>query len=124
LDGWRMNGDMPEPKTAQPRNPFYFLLLLSSLLFVLTALAYGLVPLLVEKAAEMGRPAPPSPFRRALVTDGWKWLLYEVAAMALFAILSMGLDRFRSLKKERHEATMPSRENQVVGERTRGTREL
>jgi hypothetical protein len=105
-----MNEVMPRSKPAEQRNPFYFLLLLSSLLFVVTALAYGLVPLIMQNAAEMRGPVPLTPFPHALVSDGWKWLLYEVAAMALFAILSMGLDRLRSLKKMRGEATMPSRE--------------
>jgi len=38
--------------TTEPRNPFYLLLLLVSVLFVVTALAYGVVPVLEEKAAE------------------------------------------------------------------------
>ena len=91
----------------EPRNPFYLLLLLASLLFVVTALAYGLVPVLEEKAAEAGNPPPPSAFRDALRADGWKWLLIEVAVMALFALLSMGLDRLRSLQKERAQGTIP-----------------
>jgi hypothetical protein len=89
---------MPEP---EPRNPFYFLLLLASLLFVATALAYGVVPVLEQKAAEAGQPVPPLPFRAALRSDGWKWLLIELAVMTVFGVLSMGLDRLRSLKKER-----------------------
>jgi hypothetical protein len=86
---------------AEPRNPFYLLLLVASLLFVLTCLAYGVVPMLEQKAAEAGQPALPSPFRETLDADGWKWLLYELAGMAVFAALSMGLDRWRSLQKER-----------------------
>jgi hypothetical protein len=93
------------------RNPFYLLLLIASLLFVLTCLAYGVVPILEQKAAEAGQPAPPSPFREALHEDGWKWLLYELAAMTVFALLSMGLDRVRTLQKERATTTMPPREN-------------
>jgi hypothetical protein len=85
----------------EPRNPFYLLLLLASLLFVVTALAYGVVPVLEEKATAAGQPPPPSPLRGALRDNGAKWLLYELAAMAVFAVLSMGLDRVRSLKKER-----------------------
>jgi len=85
---------------SEPRNPFYLLLLLASLLFVGTALAYALVPSLEEKAIEAGQAPPDSPFREALRTDGWQWLLYELGAMILFAALSMGLDRLRSLKKE------------------------
>jgi hypothetical protein len=90
----------------EPRNPFYLLLLLASFLFVATALAYGVVPVLEEKAAAAGQRPPPSPFRQALRKDGWKWLLYELALMAGFAFLSMGLDRLRSLQRERAEATI------------------
>jgi hypothetical protein len=96
---------------AEPRNPFYLLLLVASLLFVLTALAYGLVPILEQKAADAGQPPPPSPLRESLHADGWKWLLYELAAMTLFAVLSMGLDRLRSLQKEREERKIPSSNN-------------
>jgi hypothetical protein len=88
------------PRT-EPRNPFYLLLLIASLLFVLTCLAYGVVPILEQKAAEAGQLPPPSAFREALDADGWKWILYELAAMAVFAFCSMGLDRYRSLREER-----------------------
>lgn len=92
---------------TEPRNPFYLLLLLASLLFVATALAYGVVPVLEEKAAEAGQVPPPSAFRDALRADGWKWLLWELGAMAVCALLSMGLDRLRSLQKQRAEGRMP-----------------
>jgi hypothetical protein len=92
---------------AEPRNPFYLLLLVASVLFVITALAYGVVPVLEDKAAAAGEPPPPSAFRDALRADGWKWLLIEVAAIVVLALLSMGLDRLRSLQKQRAAATMP-----------------
>ncbi|HLJ98240.1 MAG TPA: hypothetical protein VKU02_34090 [Gemmataceae bacterium] len=98
-------------RPAEPRNPFYLLLLIASLFFVLTCLAYGVVPVLEQKAAEAGQPVPPSPFREMLNTDGWKWILYELAVMAGFAILSMGLDRLRTLQKERAAATIPPSED-------------
>jgi uncharacterized BrkB/YihY/UPF0761 family membrane protein len=99
---------VPQP---EPRNPFYLLLLVASLLFVVTALAYGVVPVLEEKAAAAGQPPPSSPLRAQLRSLGWKWLLYELAAMAVFALLSMYLDRLRTLKKERSAATIaPSRD--------------
>jgi hypothetical protein len=91
---------------SEPRNPFYFLLLLASLTFVLTALAYAVVPVLEEKAKEAGEIPPPSPFRDALRADGWKWLLCEVAAMIVFGLASMGLDRWRRFRQEREEARM------------------
>lgn len=95
---------------AEPRNPFYFLLLLVSLLFVVTALGYAIVPTLEQKAAEAGHLPPPSPFREQLREDGWKWLLIEVAGIIVFSLLSMGLDRLRSLKKNAAANTIPPAE--------------
>jgi hypothetical protein len=83
----------------EPRNPFYLLLLVASLVFVVTALAYGVVPVLEEKAKAAGQLPPPSPLRDALREDAPKWLLYELGAMTVFALLSMGLDRVRGLKR-------------------------
>ncbi len=95
---------MPQP---EPRNPFYILLLLAGLAFTVTALAYAVVPTLEQKAIDAGQAPPPSPFRDALRADGWKWLLGELAAVAVLSVLSMGLDRLRSLQKERSASTMP-----------------
>jgi hypothetical protein len=92
--------------TPEPRNPLYFLLLLAGVLFVVTALAYGFVPVLEEKAAEAGQPAPPSEFRDALRADGWKWLLGEVAALTVLAVASMTVDRLRALQKEKAGGTI------------------
>ncbi len=89
---------MSQPE--EPRNPFYLLLLLVGLLFVLTALAYAVVPELEKKALELGQPPPPSPLRDALRSDGWRWLLYEVAALVVAGLLSMGLDRYRRWRRE------------------------
>jgi hypothetical protein len=91
----------------EPRNPFYLLLLLASFLFVVTALAYAVVPTIEQKAADAGQRPPPSPFRDALREDGWKWLLYELIAMVIFGLCSMGLDRLRSLQKARAEGKIP-----------------
>ncbi len=97
---------MPAP--SEPRNFFYFLLLLASVLFVATALAYAVVPVLEEKARDAGEEPPPSEFRDSLRKNGWCWLLYEVAAMIVFGFLSMGLDRLRRLQKERASTTIPT----------------
>ena len=92
---------------SEPRNPFYLLLLIASVLFVATALAYALVPSLEHKARDAGQAPPPSPFRDALREDGPRWLFYELGAMVAFGLLSMGLDRLRSLQKERAQEKMP-----------------
>lgn len=87
-------------KDAEPRNPFYLLLLIASFAFIATALAYAIVPALEEKARDMGQDPPPSPFRDSLRTDGWKWLLVQVGLMVVFGLASMGLDRYRRYREE------------------------
>ena len=96
----------------EPRNPFYLLLLLASLLFVITALAYAIVPALEEKASNAGQVVPASPFRDALRHDGWRWILAELAAVFFFGLLSMGLDRLRRLQKEQETGTIPPPDQQ------------
>jgi bacteriorhodopsin len=91
---------------GEPRNPLYLLLLLASLLFVVTALAYAVVPVLEQKATDAGQPPPPSVFRAALRKDGWRWLLYEVGAVVVLSVASMTVDRLRTLKKQRGDATI------------------
>lgn len=103
------------PPKVEPHNPFYLLLLVASLLFVVNALAYALIPVLEEKAAERGERAPPSEFRSALRADGWKWLLGELAAMIVLGLASMALDRarLRRLKSQASPATMPPPESNL-----------
>src|SRR5262245_28428325 len=91
---------MPE-KTQEPRNWFYLLLNLASLLFVVTALAYAVVPVLEQKAADAG---PPPPLRGSLRADGWVWRLYGAGAVAVLAAASMGLDRYRRWSSDRRQA--------------------
>ncbi len=93
--------------SSEPRNPLYLLLLLASLLFVLTVLGYAFLPMLEEKAADAGQPPPPSEFRDALRTDGWRWLLWEVGLMIVLGVASMALDRLRALQKEKERGTIP-----------------
>lgn len=85
----------------------YLLLLLASLLFVVTALAYAFVPVLEQKAVEAGEPPPPSEFRDALHRHGGRWLLYEVGAVIALSVASMAVDRLRTLQKNRAEVTIP-----------------
>ena len=89
-------------------NPLYVLLLLAGLVFVLTALAVALVPEIEQKAIDAGNPPPPSEFRDALRTQGWKWLVYEVVVVIALAIASMALDSRRSLQNASGQATISS----------------
>jgi hypothetical protein len=97
----------PFPTTpAEPRNPLYLLLLLAGVVFVVTALAYAVLPVLEQKAIDAGNPPPPSAFRDALRAEGWRWLLYEVAVVIVLALASMALDRLRSLQKPHNAPTI------------------
>jgi hypothetical protein len=94
---------------TEPRNPLYLLLLLVSLLFVLTALGYAVVPVLEEKAKQDGKEVSTSAFREFLVRDGWKWLLVELGGMIVLGLASMWLDgrRLRRLQNAQPVDTMP-----------------
>jgi hypothetical protein len=88
------------------RNPLYLLLLVVGVLFVATALAYAIIPVMEKKAADAGTLPPPSAFRDALRADGGTWLLVELAAMAVLGVASMVVDRLRSLKSEQKQSTI------------------
>jgi hypothetical protein len=98
---------------AEPRNPFYFVLMAACLVFVATSLAYVFVPWLEDKAALAGPPAPSSAWRDSLREDGWIWLFSEAGAIGVLSLLAMGLDRLRSLRKARAEATIPPQDQQA-----------
>jgi len=87
----------------EPRNPFYILLIVVGFAFVVTALAYAVVPILEQKAREAGNPPPPSPLRDSLRSDGWIWLLVQAALIAVLSLASMGYDRWQRTLKERRE---------------------
>lgn len=90
-------------EAAEPRNPFYLLLLIVGLVFVLTVMAYAVVPMLEQKAMDAGQMPPPreeSWFRKTLHEDGWKWVLAEVALLVVLGLASMGLDRYYRWQKE------------------------
>jgi hypothetical protein len=97
--------DSPAQKSTEPKNPLYGLLLLASLAFAVTALAYAVLPAWEQHARDEGQPFAPSPFLDALRAHGTEWLLVQLVAMIIFGLASMGLDRMRSLKKERVEST-------------------
>src|SRR5688572_2345887 len=87
-----------EDMSTEPRNPLYMLLLVVGLVFVMTALAYAVIPVIEQKALDAGQEPPPSPLRDALRQDGWKWLLYEVAILIVVGVASMVWDRLRGLQ--------------------------
>jgi hypothetical protein len=102
--------------SSEPRNPLYLLLLLAGLLFSITAVAYAVVPVLEDKAAAAGQPAPPSALRASLRARGGTWLLWELGALTVLGFASMWLDHRRSLQKERAAGTIaPVNDGQPPG---------
>src|SRR5688572_27902548 len=93
---------------SEPRNPFYLLLLIVGLIFVVTVLAYAVIPVLEDKARDAGTEPPPSPFRQSLREEGWKWVLGEVALLVILGFASMGLDRYRRWRKEQETPSEPA----------------
>jgi hypothetical protein len=89
---------------TEARNPFYILLLVAGLLFVVTALMLTVDLFLEMKTSQV---QPLTPFREYLRSDGWQLLLYELGAVVVLAVASMGLDRFRRLQNDRAAATIP-----------------
>ncbi|MCS7168193.1 MAG: hypothetical protein RMI91_04665 [Gemmatales bacterium] len=75
--------------SREPSNPFYVMLLLFSVAFVLTGLVLSLVPW----------PELPLWLRR----HGWKILLVEMALVIITGLASMALDRWRSVRPGRPE---------------------
>lgn len=83
---WHPAPGLPSP-TSEPVNPFYALLLISSVAFVITGLVLALVPW----------PELPLWLQR----HGWKVLLVEMALVIVTGLASMVLDRWRSWNKRR-----------------------
>jgi hypothetical protein len=94
----------PQP---EPRNPFYFLLLIVGMLFIVTVLAYAVIPVMEQKAEEAGATLPEQRWSKTLDQDGPRWVLTEVALLVIFGLLSMGLDRYRRWKQEEAEPPAP-----------------
>src|SRR5262245_53212800 len=94
--------------SSEPRNPFYFLLLIAGVAFTITALAVAVVPVLEKRWLDEGELPPPSPWRDALLEHGLTWLVVEAVALVVFGLASMGLDRWRRARKERAEAATPA----------------
>src|SRR4051794_23434212 len=100
----------------EPHNPVYLLALIVGVLFVVTAVAYALVPVLEQKALDAGEVPPPSAWRDALKADGWKWLLSELAVLILLCFGSMWLDRLRGLQSEQEQRTISPVTPSTTGE--------
>ena len=97
----------PMSPSAEPRNPFYFLLLIAGLAFTVTVLALAVIPQLEKRWLDEGELPPASPLSEALREHGLTLVLWEVGAIIVFGLASMALDRVRRWQSERAAATIP-----------------
>lgn len=89
---------MTQEPPPEPRNWFFTLLIPAGGLFVVTAFAVAVVPILEQKARENGISTSSSAFADFLRRDGWLWLLIEVGVVIALSIAAMTWDAIRRSK--------------------------
>ncbi len=101
-------------------NPFYALVLVTSVLFVVTALAYVTSWVIIRPVS--GGPGTPavSPAMRFLDERGESMLLWQAGLLTGSAILAMGFDRWRSRRAERSRAPDPDEPRRNNSRETQG----
>ena len=85
--------NVPANPPSEPRNWFFTLLVPAGVVFVVTALAYAVIPTLEDRAAQAGSAPPPSAIRDALREDGWLWLLIEAGVVVVLSLTAMIWDQ-------------------------------
>ena len=91
-------------KTKEPFNPFYVLLVLLGVVFLLTACAYSVMAFLANNpraAGELGDHV----LTDFLDRHGVELMAWELGLLAVASCAAMGLDRFRSMRRQRDAAT-------------------
>jgi hypothetical protein len=85
--------------SRRPINPFYPLLIVVSVVFVVTACAYGVMAL---RAISPGTAGGPHPLLAFLDRHGMLLLMAEVAVLAAMALLAMSTDHYWTEREGRH----------------------
>lgn len=94
------------PKQREPFNPFYALLVVLGVVFLVTACAYYVMAFRALRPAPGGVGQGPAshPLTDLLDRQGIAILGWELGLLAAATFAAMGLDRFRSLRQQRREA--------------------
>jgi len=100
-------------KAREPVNPFYILLVLLGIVFLVTACAYGVMAYRAISPA-LARQADVHPLTEFLDEHGMVLLGVELVLLALASFAAMGLDRWRDLRKpdDTPRRTAPSANSQ------------
>jgi hypothetical protein len=85
-------------KAREPVNPFYVLLVLLGIVFLVTACAYGVMAYRAL-SPEVARQAKSHPLTEFLDDHGVELLGGELALLAAASFAAMGLDRWRDLRR-------------------------
>jgi hypothetical protein len=85
--------NVPASPPPEPRNWFFTFLVPAGVVFVVTALAYAIIPTLEDRAAHAGSAPPTSAIREALREDGWWWLLIEAGVIVVLSLAAMIWDQ-------------------------------
>jgi hypothetical protein len=86
-------------------NPFYTLVVLTGLAFVLTAVFHVATLVRSQPPARVAaNPSTAHPFAAFFERRGEWLLLWEAVTLAAVSLLAMGLDRWRSWHEARHRA--------------------
>ena len=85
-------------KAREPVNPFYVLLVLLGIVFLVTACAYGVMAYRALSPV-VARQAQPHPLTEFLDDHGVELMGGEIALLAAASFAAMGLDRWRDLRR-------------------------
>ena len=94
--------------TKQPANPFYVILVVVGILFLVTASAYGVMtvkqlhgPFDQDEQVDQGEQAAGERFLRFLDQHGVALLLGEIAVLGLVTVAAIGTDEYWSRRAVR-----------------------
>ena len=90
----------------KPKNPFYVLLVLAGTVFLVTALAYGVMMLRTSRPMAGTTDSSPA-LMRFMRTNGNKLILIELAVLGVLTVAAIGTDDFwerRAAAKNAKEA--------------------
>ncbi len=87
-------------KKKEPINPFYLLVLVVGVAFLITACSYGAMSYRAI-APRVGPAVGPHPLMTFLDRHGMQFMAVELVALGGATFGAMWLDRFRSLRDER-----------------------
>lgn len=87
------------PKSREPGNPFYVLLVLLGVAFLVTACAYGVMAYRAIAPLDRGE-AGEHVLTAFLDRYGVSLLTWELALLGFATLGAMGLDRFRAIRRQ------------------------